>query len=119
MSHCEKCTGDCVHCTGCGAAYILTEEELDFLRLLGQVAFLPVARRMDDLTPIYCGEGELPAEKYSEILTCLDKKNLIDLDLYTPLKGFSGYGDYPLRGSCGLTLQGQQVLDALDINGAS
>ena len=35
-----------------------------------------------------------------------------------PLKGFNGYGSFPLRGSAALTLQGQQVLDALSIQGA-
>lgn len=87
------------------------------LRLLGEVAFLPVARRADDLKPIYCGEGLYTPEEYSLILQCLDKKNLIDIDFYTPLKGFDGYGGYPLRGSFGLTLQGQQVLEVLDIQG--
>lgn len=118
MSHCEHCSGDCSHCVGCGAAYVLTEEELAFLRLLGEYAFLPVARSADDLTPVYCGEGDWDRAQSSLILQCLEKKNLIDIDLYSPLKGFEGYGNYPLRGSCGLTLQGQQVLDALDIQGA-
>ncbi len=113
MSNCAHCSGDCAHCTGCGATYFLTEEEVALLRLLGEVAFLPVARTADDPTPVLC----LDFPDGSRILQCLDKKNLVDLDLYTPLKGFGGYGDYPLRGSCGLTLQGQQVLEALDIQG--
>lgn len=118
MSHCEHCSGDCTHCSGCGAAYVLTEGELSLLRLLGEVAFLPVARRADDLTPIYCAEGAYTPQQYSILLQCLEKKNLIDIDFYAPLKGFDGYGHYPLKGSCALTLQGQQVLDALDIQGA-
>ena len=118
MTHCEHCTGDCTHCGGCGAAYVLNEGELSVLQLLEQLAFLPVARRADDLTPIYCGEGELTAKEYSIILQCLEKKNLITIDFDMPLKGFDGYGNYPLRGSAGLTLQGQQVLDALAIQGA-
>ncbi len=113
MPGCEHCGGDCAHCSGCGASYVLTEPELELLRILGEVAFLPVARQADDLTPILCMEFE----NGSLVLQCLEKKNLIDLDFYTPLKGFDGYGGYPLRGSCGLTLQGQQVLDALDIQG--
>lgn len=117
MSHCEHCGGDCAHCSGCGASYVLTEGELSLLRLLGEVAFLPVGRRADDLTPIYCGEGTAAPAEYSAVLQCLEKKNLIDIDFYTPLKGFDGYGDLPLKGSCGLTLQGQQVLDAVDIHG--
>lgn len=117
MAGCGNCGGDCSHCTGCGASYVLTEAELDFLRLLGQVAFLPVARRADDLTPIYCGEGEYSARDYSAILECLEKRKLIDIDFFTPLKGFDGYGSYPLKGSVGLTLQGQQILEMLEIQG--
>lgn len=117
MSGCGNCSGDCAHCGGCGASYVLTEAELDFLRLLGQVAFLPVARRGDDLTPIYCGEGAHKPEEFSAILQCLEKRNLIDIDFYMPLKGFDSYGNYPLKGSCALTLQGQQVLELLDIQG--
>lgn len=118
MSGCIHCTGDCTQCAGCGANYVLTEEEVKLLRLLGQVAFLPVARRADDLTPILCGEPEENVEENSRILQCLERKNLIDIDVTMPLKGFMGYGNYPLKGSCALTLQGQQVLDALDIQGA-
>ena len=117
MSHCEHCSGDCGHCGGCGASYVLNEGELSVLLLLEQYAFLPVARRADDLTPIYCGEGPLSAEEYSIILRCLEKKNLITIDFDMPLKGFEGYGSYLLRGSAALTLQGQQVLDVLSIQG--
>ena len=118
MSHCGHCTGDCGHCGGCGASYVLNEGELSVLLLLEQYAFLPVARRADDLTPIYCGEGPLSAQEYSIILRCLEKKNLITIDFDMPLKGFESYGAYPLRGSAALTLQGQQVLDVLSIQGA-
>ena len=76
-----------------------------------------MARRADDLTPIYCGEGDLTAKEYSIILQCLEKKNLITIDYDMPLKGFDGYGSFPLRGSAALTLQGQQVLDAVAIQG--
>ena len=116
MSHCEHCGGDCTHCVGCGAAYVLTEGEVQVLRLLGELAFLPVARRADDLTPIWCGEDG--PEGANGILQCLEKKNLITIDFDMPLKGFAGYGSYPLKGSAALTLQGQQVLDALDVQGA-
>lgn len=118
MSHCGHCGGDCTHCAGCGAAYVLNEGELSVLRLLGQVAFLPVARRADDLKPVWCGEGEFSPAEYSIILQCLEKKNLITIDYDLPLKGFDGYGAYPLKGSAALTLQGQQVLDVLDVQGA-
>lgn len=118
MSHCEHCSGDCTHCAGCGAAYVLTEGEVAVLRMLGELAFLPVARRADDLTPIWCMDGVHTPAEYSAILQCLEKKNLITIDFDQPLKGFDGYGSYPLRGSAALTLQGQQVLEVLEIQGA-
>ena len=117
MSHCEHCAGDCAHCTGCGAAYVLNEGELEVLRLLGQMAFLPVARRAGDPLPIWCMDGDCSGEEYTAILQCLEKKNLIEIDYDKPLKGFDGYGAYPLKGSAALTLQGQQVLEVLDIQG--
>ena len=119
MSHCEHCAGDCAHCGGCGAAYVLNEGELEILRLLGQMAFLPVARRADDLTPVYCGEGAYSGEEYSIILQCLEKKGLISLDFDKPLKGYdmSAYAAYPIHGSLALTQRGQTVLELLEYQG--
>ena len=50
-----SCGGDCSHCSGCsgcGGSLELTRGEMDFLRLLGQVAFLPVARSMGQEQPV-------------------------------------------------------------------
>ena len=60
MHNCSDCGGSCTACQSCGHAneLLLTEEEIEFLRLLGQVAFLPVARKMGDLDPVYLEEGE-------------------------------------------------------------
>ena len=90
------------------------------LEQLGQVAFLPVARSHDGQTPIYLEVTEYSVEEYSVILQLLDKKGLISLDFYLPLKGFSAerYRPYPLLGSMALTARGQQVLELLQMQGA-
>ena len=117
MSGCGGCSGDCHNCSGCGAL-TLNEGELQVLQLLGQIPFLPVARRADDVTPIYLGE-EYSQKEYSLILQCLEKKQLISIDFDAPLKGYAdtAYAAYPIRGSFALTARGQQVLQQLDIQG--
>lgn len=125
MSNCENCggcAGNCANCSGCshGGELVLNAGEIGFLQLLGQVAFLPVARKMGDLEPVYLEEGEARREEYSLILQCLEKKNLISLDFDKPLRGFreDAYLAYPIRGSIALTQRGQQVLELLDIQGS-
>ena len=114
------CNGNCGSCSGCARELVLTKEEMDFLKELGQVAFLPVARTMGDLTPIYLEEGEEKREHYSLLLQVLEKKGLISLDYDKPLKGFDdgAYAAFPIRGSMGLTQRGQQVLEMLEYQGA-
>ena len=53
-----NCNGNCASCSGCARELVLTEMEIDFLRELGQIPFLPVARKMGDLTPVYLEAGE-------------------------------------------------------------
>ena len=108
------CNGNCGSCSGCARELVLTEKEIDFLNLLGQYAFLPVARSMGDLTPIYLEEGD--REEMSLLLQCLEKKGLISLDYDKPLRGCD-YGAYPIRGSLALTQRGQSVLELLQIQG--
>ena len=57
MSHCG---GNCAACSGCARELTLTQPELDFLNHLAQYAFLPVARKMGDLNPVYLEEGDVP-----------------------------------------------------------
>ncbi len=123
-----SCNGNCGGCTGCGGScggcarsLTITKEELDFLEELGQVAFLPVARKMGDLEPVYLEAGEDLREEYSLLLQCLEKKGLISLDYDKPLKLFddSAYVHYPIRGSMGLTERGQKVLEMLEYQGIS
>ena len=119
MSKCGNCSGDCSHCSGCGAAMTLTEGEISFLQKLGQIAFAPVTRRLGEETPVYLGDEELPEREFSLILQCLERKGLISIDYDQPLKGFD-YGHVWHRlyhGSMGLTQRGQQVLEMLEIQG--
>lgn len=121
--NCGGCTGGCGGCGGCGNAreLVITRQELDFLQELGQVAFLPVARTMGDLTPIYLEAGAEKQEEYSLLLQCLEKKGLISLDYDKPLRKCSGdaYAAYPIQGSMALTERGGKVLELLEYQGIS
>jgi hypothetical protein len=113
-----SCNGNCASCSGCARELELTGAELDFLKTLGQVAFLPVARNMGDLNPVF---PENPGEDFSLLLQCLEKKGLISLDYDKPLKGYDMdiYSAFPIHGSMALTQRGQQVLEMLEIQGAN
>ena len=124
MSECNGCGGSCGSCGGCGGcgggnALELSEGEIQMLKTLSQIPFLPVARSMGDLTPIYLEETEMSREEYSLLLQCLEKKGLISLDFDKPLKAFddSAYSAYPIRGSMALTERGHTVLDLLERQG--
>ena len=116
MAH---CSGNCASCSGCASTLLLTDGELHILQSLGQIPFLPVARKAADMTPIYLEDDAFSKEEYSAILQVLEKKGLIDIDYYTPLKGFdmAAYSGYPVHGSMALTLLGQTVVDLLDKQG--
>ena len=120
MGNCGSCSGNCASCSGCARELVLSQAEIDFLQELGQIPFLPVARKMGDLTPVYLERGEEQAEQYSLILQCLEKKGLISLDYDKPMKCFddTAYAAYPIRGSISLTQRGQAVLEMLEIQGA-
>ena len=111
-----NCSGNCGNCSGCARELVLTQKEMDFLNVLGQFAFLPVARTMGDLTPVYLEEGDL--EEMSLLIQCLEKKMLIDIT-YDPLPGadMSAYKGYPVHGSIALTARGLQVLELLEVQG--
>ena len=112
MAH---CSGNCGSCSGCARELVLTAQELDFLRDLGQIPFLPVARNLGQDIP---RSPETDTEEMSLLLQCLEKKGLISLDYDQPLRGCD-YGKYPLRGSMALTLRGQQVLEMVELQGFS
>ena len=117
MSNCDSCCGNC---GGCGGAMELTAGEIRMLQKLGQIPFLPVARKMSDDIPVYLEDREETAADYSLILQCLQKRGLISIDYDQPLAGFDGgaYAAYPIRGSFALTARGQQVVELLEIQGA-
>ena len=112
MSGCGNCCGNC---GGCGEL-ILSEGEIDILRLLAQIPFLPVARKADSVEPVY---PEDPTEETSLILQCLEKRGLISLDYDKPLKGwdYSACKAYPVHGSFALTAKGQQVIELMELQG--
>ena len=99
----------------------LSRGEVDMLLTLGQIPFLPVARKMGEDVPVYLEDDRYPAEEYSLILQCLEKRGLISIDYTQPLKGFddSAYAAYPIRGSFALTQRGQRVLELLEWQGIS
>ena len=113
------CSGGCGSCGGCARDLVISGQELEFLQELGQVAFLPVARTMGDVTPVYPEAGEENREEYSLLLQCLEKKGLISLEYDKPLKGVprESYGGYPICGSMGLTERGLKVLELLEYQG--
>ena len=115
------CGGNCSSCGGCAKELLLTGGEVDILQKLGQIPFLPVARRADDMIPVYLEDDVHTREEYSLILQVLEKKALIDIDYAQPLKGFdmSAYKGLPVHGSFALTARGQQVLEMLEIQGLS
>lgn len=116
---CSKCNGNCNTCGGCAGTLELTEGELGLLRSLGQYSFLPVARRADDMTPVYREESDYTQEEYSLILQCLEKMGLISIDYRAPLAGadMSAYAGYPVHGSFALTQRGYTVLELLETQG--
>lgn len=119
MSGCGGCCGSCGSCGASGGCMELTMGEIEMLRLLAQIPFLPVARKLGDDTPAYLEDGEKTREEYSLILQCLEKRGLISIDYDKPLKGAYGecYAPYPIRGSFALTERGQRVVELLELQG--
>ena len=117
MSKCGSCCGNCGGCGG--GAMELTAGEIRMLMRLGQIPFLPVARKMGDDIPVYLEDNDETVENYSLILQCLEKRGLISIDYDMPLAGFdaSAYKVYPIRGSFALTAKGQQVVEILEYQG--
>ena len=114
------CSGNCGSCGGCARELSLTRQEIDLLFKLGQIPFLPVARKADDMTPVYLEDTDCTREEYSILLQLLEKKGLISIDYDAPLVGMdmSAYAGYRVHGSFALTARGQSVLEMLEIQGA-
>ena len=118
---CGNCSGNCGSCSGCAKVLELTQGEIDFLMALGQFAFLPIARRADDMVPVYLEDTAYSREEYSLILQVLEQKRLVSLDYDKPLRNLdmSQYAAYPVKGSVALTERGQKVVEMLEIEGIS
>ena len=119
MQNNHSCSGNCGNCGGCARELTLNEGELRLLDTLSEIPFLPVARKMGDLTPVYLEDDVYSREEYSLILQCLEKKGLISLDYDKPLKNFddSAYSAYPIRCSMALTERGQMVVEMIQRQG--
>ena len=117
MEH--SCSGNCSSCGGCAKELVLTPMEMDMLQTLAQIPFLPVARKVSDMIPIYLEDNAYTKDEYSMILQMLERKELIDIDYGYPLSNYdmSAYDGYPVHGSIALTNRGQKVLDTLEVQG--
>ncbi len=113
------CNGNCGSCNGCANELTLAPQEILLLQKLGQIPFLPVARRCDDMIPVYLEDEDCTREEYSLALQLLERKSLISIDYSSPLKGMdmSAYKGLPVHGSFALTERGQSVLEMLEIHG--
>lgn len=116
-----QCGGNCQNCGGCARQLLLTDGELEILKLLGQIPFLPIARKKDDMTPIFLEQSEHSREAYSLILQSLENKGLVSLDYDKPLRGFdmSAYAGFPVHGSMALTARGIAVVELVEKQGIS
>lgn len=114
-----KCSGNCGGCSGCAGSLELTVGEIEMLRQLAQFAFLPIARRADDMVPVYLEENDRPAEEYGLILQVLERKRLVSLDYDRPLgnANMEKYAAYPVLGSVALTQRGQMVVEMMELQG--
>ncbi len=113
------CNGNCASCGGCARELVITPWEVEMLKKLGQIPFLPVARNMGDMAPVFLEDNDHTVAEYSLILQCLEKKGLISLDFSEKIKGFddTAYAAWPIRGSMALTARGQQVLEMIELQG--
>lgn len=113
------CDHNCAACSGCAGVLELTQGEIDLLQVLGQFAFLPIARKADDMIPVYLEDSLYTQEEYSLILQVLEQKRLVSLDYDQPLRNFDAarYAAYPVKGSAALTQRGQTVVKMLEIQG--
>ena len=108
---CSKNCGSCCH-----GPIELTELEVRLLVLLGQVAFLPMARKPADEYPVCMELSGWDPVQTGLALACLEKRGLVDLSYDGPLKGadMSAYAGYAVHGSAALTARGQEAADGAE-----
>lgn len=94
----------------------MSAEEAYVLQMFA-IPFLPVAFDWNLRTPYFFAEGESDPLKYSELLSSLQQKGLIEIDARQPLINYDyqAYRSYPIHGSMAITGDGQDILDQLDI----
>ena len=120
--NCKNCSGGCGgNCGGCAKTLELTQGEISLLQELAMYAFLPVARKADDMTPFYPEGTQYTLEEYCAIFMHLERKGLINIDYGAPVGDYpaSLYNCWPVHGSAALTQRGQEVVDTLNITGIS
>ena len=76
---------NCKSCGGCGKDLTMTPQEIQVLYKFAQFPFLPVARRIDDTSPVFLEDNDYAPEQYSLILGLLERKGLITISAYTHL----------------------------------
>ncbi len=115
---CGRCCGSCGGCQPNNDLY-LTEPELSLLQQFAQQPFWPVARRADDLNPVFLEGKDTSSDQAA--LQLLAQKRLIRIDYDLPLSNFDYalYQAYPHKGSMALTALGIEVLELLDIQGVN
>ncbi len=116
---CGSCCGSCGSCGGCKPSndLYLTEPELALLQKFAEQPFWPVARRADNLDPVFL-DCDSP-ENAKNALQALEQKRVIRIDYDLPLTNFdyTAYQVYPHKGSMALTALGIEVLELLDVQG--
>ena len=110
---------DCAACPDAGScgALFLTEDELSVLRRFAEMPFLPLVKMTDGLPLCPTLEGD--AQRLAAVLRNLESKGLISLDDWLPLTNYdySAWTSHPVHGSMALTASGQDVLEALEVQG--
>ena len=107
-----RCSKNCSTCN-CHGPMELTELEVRLLALLGQMAFLPLARKPADEYPVCMELPKSDPQQTGLALACLEKRGLVDISYDAPLKGadMNAYEGYSIHGSAALTERGQQAAD--------
>lgn len=133
-SCCGGCHSGGQGCGGCasqaqGGELLLCPEEILLLEDLAQFAFLPVIREQAGDTrrclpvepALFAGALPLEAELFSKVIESLLWKRLITLDAELPMEqvdyGAAAEREGRSRGSIALTLQGQEALRLLSLEG--
>lgn len=119
MAECSRACNSCSNCEKCGNCLTLTKVELHILLKLGEIPFLPVARRAESPDPVCLEDETYPTKEFGLALQSLENKGLITLDYDIPIKGLQNgnYASYPIVGSFALSARGQHVLELLELQG--